>query len=153
MCLALKLDSIRNEIVGNSINRYYFDDTIYHYTSPGGLEGILLEKGYPVFHFSRFDCLNDKSEGKEIIQLYRHMLDRESSNPIISKEYLALISDLLPTDNVFFSIDMDSSEDEKLPTTYVWSSLAETYLCSFSKAPDDLAMWNYYVKGKSNAKS
>ena len=81
------------------------------------------------------------------------MLDRESSNPIISKEYLALISDLLPTDNVFFSIDMDSSEDEKLPTTYVWSSLAETYLCSFSKAPDDLAMWNYYVKGKSNAKS
>lgn len=107
MCLALKLDSIRNEIVGNSINRYYFDDTIYHYTSPGGLEGILLEKGYPVFHFSRFDCLNDKSEGKEIIQLYRHMLDRESSNPIISKEYLALISDLLPTDNVFFSIDMD----------------------------------------------
>ena len=29
MCLALKLDSIRNEIVGNSINRYYFDDTDY----------------------------------------------------------------------------------------------------------------------------
>lgn len=147
MTLDEDYNSIRNEIVGDSFSRYYFDDTIYHYTSPDGLEGILLKKGYPTFRFSRFDCLNDKSEGNEIIQLYHQAIVRESSNPNISKEYLDLISDILPTENVFFSIDINSSGEEKLPTTYVWSSLAETYLCSFSKAPDDLAMWNYYVKG------
>ena len=28
----------------------------------------------------------------------------------------------------------------------IWSEEYETYLCCFSKASDDLAMWNYYIK-------
>ena len=45
--------------------------------------------------------------------------------------------------------DLDPALDpgSKLPTTYVASSDYESYICSFSKASDDLAMWNYYVKG------
>ena len=43
-------------------------DTIYHYTSPSGLKGILDE--LPSLFFTRYDCLNDFTEGRIIQPIF-----------------------------------------------------------------------------------
>ena len=45
------------------------NDNIYHYTSPEGLLGILGDTGIEL-HFTRYDCVNDTSEGRDLIDIY-----------------------------------------------------------------------------------
>lgn len=139
----------RGAIFGDSINRQCIEDKIYHYTSPQGFEGILFnDKKIPALLFSRFDCLNDKSEGVEILTIYREMLDCEKQNPNISNDYLEAISDIELPNVSFFTVDYKNHDtNHNLPNYFVTSAISNSYICSFSKSCDDLAMWNYYVKG------
>ena len=47
-------------------------DIIYHYTSPDGMINIIDKKE---IWFSRFDSLNDISEGKYINDIYNMVID------------------------------------------------------------------------------
>ncbi len=148
MDLVWELNDIRNAIIGDDLNPHYYTNTIYHYTSPKGLEGILFKHGHPTFRFSRFDCLNDKSEGQDVIRIYQECIRHERTKTDIANDYLDLIADLLPAERDYFAVDINNYEQNgKLPSTLIASSFIDTYIFSFSEASDDLAMWNYYVKG------
>lgn len=128
---------------------------MFHYTSMSGLDGILFQQEYPIFWFSRFDCLNDTSEGREIIINYQTVLNHliETVDSSEEKEFYEKLVDVLPAAKERF--------EEKLPPMIVeggeeifeMSSTtfeeAMSYICSFSKNKDNLAMWNYYVKGRA----
>ena len=53
-------------LILDTIGSYQKSDPIYHYTSPQGLLGI-LQPDNPVLWFSRYDALNDKTEGGCVI--------------------------------------------------------------------------------------
>jgi hypothetical protein len=55
-------------------------NTVYHYTSPDGLLGILNEDGIRLW-FSKYDCLNDASEGQEIVKYYQSACKSLYDNP------------------------------------------------------------------------
>lgn len=148
MDLVWELKSVRNAVLEGTIGHDYIDDTIYHYTSPDSLNGILFKPNSPALWFSRFDCLNDKSEGIEIVQLYQQAVRKERERNTIDNDYFDLIEPLLPSETAFFLVDLKpSNSSDNLPSSFTTSSVTDTFICSFSKASDDLAMWNYYVKG------
>lgn len=144
---AWELFALRYELVPK-LSAGVYDTTLYHYTSPSGLEGILLENGTPTFRFSRSDCLNDVSEGKEILSIYKDCVKKANRLGLISDEFASIVENVVPNPRAYFMVDagFPNAENEKLPSTYISSEEYETYLCCFSKASDDLAMWNYYVK-------
>ena len=144
---AWELFALRYELVPKQSAGVY-DTTLYHYTSFDGLEGILLKNGTPTFRFSRSDCLNDVSEGKEILSIYKDCVKKANRLGLISDEFASIVENVVPNPRAYFMVDaaFPNAENEKLPSTYISSEEYETYLCCFSKASDDLAMWNYYVK-------
>jgi len=111
----------------------------FHYTSPEGLLGILGEKSI-VLRFSRFDCMNDKNEGKE----YKKVIERILKNMVIvgdiSHEFFELAMDTEPRGcfTYYELIDDDSEIVETIES--------DQYIFCASKDEDSLALWNYYVK-------
>ncbi len=113
-------------------------ETIYHYTSPQGLLGILENKNV-TFWFSRYDCMNDISEGKNVLEVYNDVCEE-------------LISEKKIGDNFYENIkgikidDRESFKTQDNTMICIQFLLAEKYICCFSKNHDSLPMWNYYTK-------
>lgn len=115
-------------------------DTIYHYTSPQGLLGI-LENKQVVFWFSRYDCMNDISEGKNVLEVYKDVCSELISEKKMEVDFVEVIKRIEVDDRELFVAY--SQENEMFN---VRSSFAEKYICCFSKNQDSLPMWNYYTK-------
>ncbi len=105
------------------------DKIIYHYTSPAGLEGILKNK---VLWFTRSDYLNDSTEMNYIFDSLDKALDENK----YAKEFCEHIRNKFIKNNIDF---------------HCLNYLDDYYICSFSKAEDELNMWNYYSKTESKA--
>lgn len=131
--------NINNKIFYNS------NDLLYHYTSPQGLKSILENGGNPVLWFSRVDCLNDITEGKEIIKLYKFVCDKLLNSNEITQEFYNIVYDLKPRDKVI-SISKEVNNKYDILKNFSMEE-GEDYICCFSKEKDSLSMWNYYVKG------
>lgn len=114
---------------------------IFHYTSTGGFESILFNNPeYIELWASRYDCLNDTSEGTVAMEKYQLVCDKM----LEEGELQAEIYDILKNIKLPHTTLMWHCKDEKDILTrpeYV------RYICSFSKNSDSLAMWNYYSKG------
>lgn len=124
----------------DAIGSYQKSDPIYHYTSPQGLLGI-LQPDNPVLWFSRYDALNDKTEGMHIFEVYGRVCDDLLRREQISKPFYESIRHLrYPVKEAFVygAITKHSS--------YIKSDEYDRYICCFSKARDSLSMWNYYTK-------
>ena len=63
-----KCSSVRSDNTSNT-----FD--ICHYTNIKGLTGIIRDNGEVHFWFTRYDCLNDTSEGQYVIDLFKQVCD------------------------------------------------------------------------------
>ena len=114
---------------------------IYHYTSPIGFMSILF--GNPnnaMLWASRYDCLNDMSEGSVVEEILHEVCDDMLSQGEFTKELHQLFSAVKPARTIL----LPHYEGDALRIT---RPECDRYVCSFSKNDDSLAMWNYYSKG------
>ncbi len=115
---------------------------IYHYTSPAGMQSILFNKsGAIVLWASRYDCLNDASEGKVALPVYREVCNEMYQNGDISEGMYKIYTAVEPRLENLFTFR------HKNDYTDTYYSRGDRFVASFSKNPDSLAMWNYYSKG------
>ena len=99
---------------------------IYHYTSPGGLKGILENK---TMRFTDRYFLNDSSEGTYVMDLcIRNIEMLVLNHEKFKKELLKRC--------------VERKVNPQRDDFYV-------HQCSFSKDEDSLALWNYYTKGNN----
>lgn len=114
---------------------------IYHYTSPPGFQSILFENSNTVTLWaSRYDCLNDVSEGTIAEEVLKEVCDELLEEKKIDEYFYNLFSDIkLPRTALLHYNEGDSIK--------ITRPEFDRYVCSFSKNKDSLAMWNYYSKG------
>lgn len=114
---------------------------IFHYTSPSGMTSILFDDSEKITLWaSRFDCLNDISEGTIAEQVFLEVCQELHDDNQISDELYALISKVAPARTILVHTTSNH-------TTRVTRAECDRFITSFSKNPDSLAMWNYYSKG------
>lgn len=137
------LDEFTGNLSLNTIpNNHTYSGTIYHYTSSKNLESILFNgKSNSTLWSSRYDCLNDVSEGSILEKRYKESCDELLTEGLISDDMYKLFVSIVPSRNETFLIPRDdgSLKAERLE--------CDIYVTSFSKEYDLLAMWNYYSKG------
>lgn len=127
-------------------------ERLYHYTSPEGLIGILNSENF-VLRFSRFDCLNDVTEGILAYKLFNEVIAELKNENLISDQLYELAAQIKPEDGDFYIIKLAKAEKVRTETEKDENGLfwlnEDKYLCCFSEEPDSLPMWNYYTKGIS----
>ena len=117
-------------------------ETIFHYTSPEGLIGIVTNSE---LWFSRFDCMNDALEGKYIIEVYEKTLD--SLKGTYDDAFLDQIRNIKPDYHKYFKLrNSPVTKTENTESYYVVPVNTTPFICCFSLKEDSLPMWNYYSK-------
>ena len=111
----------------------------WHYTNINGLNGITKEPSKLCFWFTDKDCLNDTSEGKEILIVYRRVCEELYKCKQISKGFYDTIKDLVPNNKAAFLV---GTKEEQRPMM----ADCRLFVCSFSDSEDSLDMWRYYAK-------
>ena len=124
--------------------------TIYHYTSPLGLLGIVSDR--TKLWFSRYDCLNDKLEGRFVYTVYRDTVNRLLKSNKISEDFCQLVQSFKFNSIEFFPCKVeDTTPEGVIQVVDCMVSLEyQSYLCCFSTNWDSLPNWNYYSKDVSN---
>ncbi len=149
------------ELTFNSFTPLYMEDVtparddyecLWHYTNLNGLLGILPEpskKKDVTFWFTRSDCLNDMSEGQDVI----HWLNAVG-NALYEQEqidytfYEATQNRVVPKRKLISYPYRDTTipQEEYQEGAIVDIVECEAFLCCFSTAGDQLDMWRYYAK-------
>lgn len=121
-------------------------NTVYHYTSPSGLLGIVdngEDSKNAKLWFTRWDSLNDKNERYDIQEVLKEYKELKGND--IREEFQDAIQELINTEvtkwdlpPILWNNDKNPSIDEPDPENI--------YVCSFSTDRDSLPMWNYYSK-------
>ena len=122
------------------IGKYDKSDPVFHYTSPSSLISILKPEG-PVLWFSRYDTLNDKTEGLHILDVYHEVCDCLLREERISPSSYSSVRNLEMPEEDFFLYSNTSDN-----MTCIRKEKFNQYICCFSKNNDSLPMWNYYTK-------
>lgn len=134
----------------------YFEENIdafspiWHYTSVGGLTGIIKnekkEYGKLHFWFTRSDCLNDPSEGEHILKLFKKVCSDLLKEGTIKPSFYESIKceTISKNQTVIFPIP---NEEENISASFITTVPCDAYICSFSFEEDSLDMWRYYSKG------
>ena len=118
-----------------------FDGDIVHYTSINSLGSILQKQGDTfTLWASRYDCLNDITEGTVVEQRYAEACDSLFAEGLLSEEQYQLFKSIRATRNETFMVSQNG-------TLHPTRCECDIYVTSFSKGRDLLAMWNYYSKG------
>lgn len=119
----------------------YSDSDIFHYTSPSGFESILTkDKRNAILWASRYDCLNDISEGTIAQKMFKQVCDEMLDSEEITSEMHSLIYNVSAAKTVLIPINQKDK-------TVITRPVCDVYISSFSLDPDSLAMWSYYSKG------
>ena len=114
---------------------------IFHYTSPAGFSSILFSNSLKAeLWASRYDCLNDVSEGAIVEGILREVCDDLFHEGVITQGLHTLFSKVMPARTIL----LPHYEGDALRVT---RPECNRYICSFSRNNDSLAMWNYYSKG------
>lgn len=115
---------------------YPLPETIYHYTSADSFHKIITNNQ---LWYSRYDCLNDISEGKYVEIVYQKAIAELRGT--IEQDFLNNVANIKPDFRHFKPdrvLDEKTMEGELVP--------AIPYICCFSINRDSLPMWNYYSK-------
>ena len=118
-----------------------YTGTIFHYTAISNINPILLNDKNVILWASRYDCLNDISEGTLPQVRFSEICKELRQSNRISKEFYDLIHEIKPTRTDLILPIIDNS-------IRPYRDRYDTYVTSFSEADDTLAMWNYYSKGR-----
>lgn len=108
-------------------------ECIFHYTSPGGLKGIIENSK---LWFTNYRFLNDRSEKVYTYQMLKVCMEEK-------KDYLK---------KQFYDEVIKCISDEGKNIAFTYRGLSERYdyyLASFSCNKDNLNLWNYYTKNES----
>lgn len=123
---------------------------LWHYTSADGLLGIIRndqnEIGKLHFWFTRSDCLNDTSEGTNILFLFRQVCCELLQENIITQSFYDVVKNVEIPDHQFVNFPIPARE------RFAHESVLDcvpchAYICSFSLKKDSLDMWRFYSKG------
>lgn len=117
-----------------------YDGEVYHYTSLGNVNSILLGEEGLCLWASRIDCLNDASEGTLPEIRFAQACDELKAAGRIDEGFHELIRDVRPNRT---GLVLYTANGKTRPVRDEFN----TYVTSFSENPDALAMWNYYSKG------
>ena len=115
---------------------------VYHYTSTDGLLGILQEDAIHL-RFTKYDCLNDKSERYNIMELLNSVITELIEMETYPQDFLKEISHIKLSNKEYLET-LDKNNQKIVKELNV-----ERFLCCFSKNPDSLGMWRYYVKNNT----
>lgn len=114
---------------------------LFHYTSQQGFMSILFGDADKVTLWtSRYDCLNDASEGKVAEEVFQEVCSELEEQGILSEYLYRLFSAVKPARTILLNRNIGKCYKKTRPE-------CDRYICSFSKNKDSLAMWNYYSKG------
>ncbi len=121
---------------------------VWHYTSASGLMGILENGqncGKMKLWFSRSDCVNDISEGKNVLSFVKDVAKELFEKHEICKEIFEICMQAeIPSDRLLV---YDCKDENTLkPSKLVKMMPCEAFICCFSSATDSLDMWRYYSK-------
>lgn len=117
---------------------------ICHYTSPQTVPLVLREDSI-VFRFTRWDCVNDISEGRMAIECYEYVCRELFAEEKLSADYHDALVQI--TNDVYMrALPLGNPQLASIPERALDSS--EKYICCFSMDPDSLPMWNYYIKDR-----
>lgn len=117
-----------------------YDGEVYHYSSLGNVNPILLGEEGLCLWASRIDCLNDASEGTLPVIRFAQACDELKAAGRIDESFYELIRDVRPNRT---GLILYTASGKTRPVRDEF----KTYVTSFSEDPDALAMWNYYSKG------
>ena len=118
-----------------------YDGDIVHYTSINSLGSILQNQGDAfTLWASRYDCLNDITEGTVVEQRYAEVCDSLRTEGLLSEEQYQLFKSIRATRNETFMVAQNGAIH---PTRCE----CDIYVTSFSRGSDLLAMWTHYSKG------
>lgn len=144
-------------IIRNTLNKFrdikqYRASTIYHYTSPSGLLGILKD-GKVNLWFTQYDSLNDRNERLDITCSLVNYCQEKANQKIISDNLLSIITRIKPTDSIVIPREpivpvLPPSDQNAATYNELIDADCYAYLCCFSKNSDSLAMWSYYTKSR-----
>lgn len=117
-----------------------YNDVMYHYTSSSGFDSILFNnKNVINFWASRYNCLNDYSEGKIVLPVYTQACEELLQDGLITKEVYELVIGIKQANTHLLHLSKNGTVKFKRYE-------CDRYICSFSKNRDSLSMWNYYSK-------
>lgn len=118
-----------------------------HYTNSVGMIGILnKEKEKIVLWCTHADCLNDYSEGKDVIRIYKKAIKELLEENIIDQEKYDVLKDIKMPNKHTYILDL-GKDDNGIRTSTGYSEEYDPYICSFCESDDLLDMWRYYSKG------
>lgn len=104
---------------------------IFHYTTVDTLLKI-LQKDTIKFWFSKYDCLNDLSEGIEVIKSYIDACNYcLNVNKSIDNDFFNAILNIKPSEQFIFDKNI---------------CYKNAYICCFSADRNSLDLWRYYPK-------
>lgn len=136
-----KLDEFIIQLSMSDVMYSEYENEIFHYTSPNGLNSILFgDIDNITLWASRYDCLNDASEGTIAQIIYKEVFEEMRHNNEITDLMYNVIANVVPARTVLFMYNTDDR-------VKVTREECDRFVCSFSKNKDALAMWNYYSKG------
>lgn len=138
------LNDISMEMFSQSAecNRHLDQGALFHYTSASALKKILREEGI-VLRFTKYGFVNDKSEGKVILDVYKSACNKLLREQKIGKSFYDEIIGLKKSGEKSFYIATPESGSGAGKMVY---DEYDAYICCFSSLPDSLPMWNYYIK-------
>ena len=144
-----KLQRIQNsyqKLANFSCEKFITDNipsVIYHYTSPEGLLGI-LQKDSIHLRYTKYDCLNDKTERKNIQEILAQLIAELKESKSYEDSFLSVLSNVKITDT-FYKEAKDCNGNK-----IVGEFHDEKYLCCFCEDDNILGMWRYYVKNTAS---
>lgn len=126
--------------LGNEYLPQAYIGDVFHYTSPNGFDSILFSHESIKLWANRYDCLNDMSEGTIAQKIFEVVCDEMLENEEMSSEFYDVVKGCRKNKTTLFHVPEDGRWK---PSRDEW----ESFICSFSRNNDSLAMWNYYSKG------
>lgn len=129
---------------------------LYHYTSPEVIMRMIRDEGI-CLRFSRYDCLNDTSEGREAVTVQQEICEELRDEYASDEKRITLLDSIAAMRPDFKSIYVEGGRSEPIrhlthmdadrQNATVRNVSAVPYICSFSRERDALNMWNYYTSG------
>ena len=120
------------------------DGLVYHYTSPEALLNI-IQTGTVRFTDTKY--LNDKSES---IFFVKRLLEFIESEKAAYPKFFKIIKFLIPIEDWDEIINLKTNQLHFNEGTLIPFQPDRTFVFCTSEEPDELSLWNYYVKNNLN---